>query len=186
MASQDQLIEVVNILGSLVRSAHLKRVLSALDPDPPLNFWRVMHGNLLDIAVLEWCKLFGSDDEEHQKTHWKNVVADKDAFRAELLRTLGIDTKAWESYWKEMKTYRDQYVAHCDFSKADVTHFPRLDIALASSCAYYGYVIAELRKQYVSRYPDDLRVYGEAFAAQATAIGEKALEATKDLKERVY
>ena len=65
-----------------------KRVLSALDPDPPLNFWRILHGNLLDTAVLDWCKLFGSDDEEHQKTHWKNVVADRDAFRAELLGTL--------------------------------------------------------------------------------------------------
>lgn len=185
METQTQLIEVVNILGSLVRSAHLKRVLSALDPDPPLNFWRVMHGNLLDISVLEWCKLFGSDDEEHQKTHWKNVVADKDAFRATLFQALRIDAKAWEAYWNEMKNYRDQYVAHRDFSKSDVTHFPKLDLALDSSCVYYGYVIGELRKPNVTRYPDDLRAYGEAFADQATAIGKKALEATKGIQERV-
>ena len=145
-----------------------------------------MHGNLLDISVLEWCKLFGSDNEEHQKTHWKNVVSDIDAFRADLLKALGIDAKAWESYWRDMKTYRDQYVAHRDFTKADVTHFPRLDIALDSSYAYYRYVIAELRKQGVSKYPDDLRMYGEAFAAQANGIAKKALEATADLKERVY
>ena len=112
MADQVQLIEVVNILGSLARSAHLKRVLSALDPDPALNFWRVMHGNLLDITVLEWCKLFGSDHEEHQKTHWKNVVTNQEAFRAGLLQDLGVDMKAWETYWLEMKNYRDQHVAH--------------------------------------------------------------------------
>lgn len=178
MADQVQLIEVVNLLGSLTRSAHLKRVLSALDPDPALNFWRVMHGNLLDITVLEWCKLFGSDHEEHQKTHWKNVVANQDAFRSELLGELGVDMKAWQAYWLEMKNYRDQHVAHRDFAKSDVTHFPKLDLALQSSAVYYRYVISELRKLGVARYPDDLRAYGEAFADQARTIAGKALEAT--------
>ena len=39
MVSKDHLIETVNILASLVRSVHLKRVLSGLDPNPALNFW---------------------------------------------------------------------------------------------------------------------------------------------------
>ncbi|MEO8441757.1 MAG: hypothetical protein ABI547_04675, partial [Betaproteobacteria bacterium] len=78
MATPDPLVEVVNIIGSLIRSVHLKRALSRIDPNPDLNFWRVIHGNFLDIAVIEWCKLFGSDDKEHQKAHWKNLVADKD------------------------------------------------------------------------------------------------------------
>jgi hypothetical protein len=30
---------------------------------PSLNFWRLIYGNLLDVAVLEWCKVFGSDAE---------------------------------------------------------------------------------------------------------------------------
>jgi hypothetical protein len=186
MADQVQLTEAVNILGNLVRSVHLKRVLTALDPDPALNFWRVMHGTLLDIAVLEWCKLFGSDNEEHQKTHWKNVVANQDAFRHQLLDGLRIDMNAWKAYWQEMKNYRDQHVAHRDFNKSDVTHFPKLDLALQSSSIYYRYVITELRKLGVARYPDDLRLYGEAFADQAKTVAEKALEATQDIKERVY
>jgi hypothetical protein len=186
MASLDQLTAAINVLGNLVRSVHLKRVLAGLDPDPSLNFWRVMHGTLLDIAVLEWCKLFGSDDEEHQQTHWKNVVSDVDAFRAELLGQLGIDAKRWEAYWKEMKNYRDQHVAHRDFSKSDVYHYPTFDLALESSRIYYRYVIAELRKAKINRYPDDLGSYGDAFAAQAKVIGEKAIAATRGIEERVY
>jgi hypothetical protein len=50
-----------------------------------LNFWRVINGNLTDMAVLEWCKLFGSDDEQHQPVHRKNIVSDPNQFRTELL-----------------------------------------------------------------------------------------------------
>jgi len=145
-----------------------------------------MHGTLLDMAVLEWCKLFGSDDEEHQKTHWKNVVGNGESFRKDLLGKLGVSANDWADYWKQMKNYRDQHVAHRDFDKSDVTHYPTLDLALASSRIYYGYVIAELRKQNITRYPDDLGMYAEAFADQAKAIAERALAATKEVKERVY
>lgn len=186
MADKEHLIATVNILASLVRSVHLKRVLSGLDPDPALNFWRLLHGNLLDIAVLEWCKLFGSDDEEHQKAHWKNVVPDKDAFRTSLLKAMEIDGKAWDAYWKEMKTYRDQNVAHRDFSNPNVTHYPKLDLALESSYFYYQYLIAELRKQGVKSYPDDIREYCRKFAEQAKTIADKALTATREVKESVY
>lgn len=188
MPNPDPLIEVVNIIANLIRSVHLKRVLSELDPDPHLNFWRVLHGNLLDTAVIEWCKLFGSDDEEHQKTHWKNVIADadKDAFREELYRTMGIDRAAYQAYWRDIKNYRDQHAAHRDFRKADVANYPKLDLALESCRVYYRHVIAKLREKGVDRYPDDLGQYGEAFAAQAKEIAQRALAATKDMKERVY
>lgn len=186
MASKEQLTATVNIIASLIRSVHLKRVLSDFDPDPGLNFWRVMHGNLLDMAVLDWCKLFGSDDEEHQKTHWKNVVADEEQFRKDLLKAIGVDAGAWKTYWNDMKNYRDQHVAHRDFGKPDVTHYPKLDLALESSYFYYGYLIAELRKIGVKNYPDDIRDYCNRFSAQAKNIAEKALTATKSLQETVY
>ena len=186
MANEDPLVEVVNIIANLVRCVHLKRVLSAVDPEPPLNFWRVIHGNLLDMAVIDWCKLFGSDDKEHQKSHWKNMVADPNAFRTELFAKLGVDAKSWGAYWNEMKSYRDQYAAHRDFRASDITNFPTLDLALQSSCVYYDYVIAELRKKGSASYPVDLKAYGEAFAAQTKAIAEKAIAATASLNEQVF
>lgn len=188
MANPDPLVEILNIIANVIRSVHLKRVLSELDPDPHLNFWRVMHANLLDMAVIDWCKLFGSDDEEHQKTHWKNVIpdAEHDTFRQELYQALGTDEAGYRAYWQDMKNYRDQHAAHRDFEKADVTHYPILDRALESCRVYYRHVIARLRERGVTRYPDDLGAYGKAFESQAREIANAALAATKDIKERVY
>jgi hypothetical protein len=92
MPNKAELVEVVAIIASLVRSVHMKRALAEVDQDPRLNFWRLIHGQLMDFAVLEWCKLFGSDDAEHQLIHWKNVVPqdEHDDFRAGLFRRLGI------------------------------------------------------------------------------------------------
>ena len=93
-------------LVHLARSAEMKRALTEVDPEPHLNFWRLIHGNQLDIAVLEWCKVFGSAGEA---THWKKIVppADHDQFRDGLFGAVGVTAKEWEVYWNEMKKYRD-------------------------------------------------------------------------------
>ena len=46
------------------------------------GFWLTVHGNFVDVCVLEWCKLFGN---RHGKYHWRNVMPDPEAFRQELL-----------------------------------------------------------------------------------------------------
>jgi hypothetical protein len=175
-------------MGNLVRSVHLKRALSETEPDPHLNFWRLLYGHLLDVSVLEWCKLFGSDDEAHQQVHWKNVVpeTDHEKFRAALLGRLQIDRAAWDNYWNAMKTYRDQHVAHLDFRKRDVTHYPSLDLALASVYFYYEAVIQSLRQQGEERYPDDMDDYCKRLSAQWREIAAQAIGATVCFEEKVY
>lgn len=98
-------------LVHLARSAEMKLVLTVVDPEPRLNFWRLIHGNQLDTAVLEWCKVFGSDGEA---THWKKIIpaTDHNQFRSSLLASLGISADVWATYWNEMKAYRDNLVAH--------------------------------------------------------------------------
>ncbi len=181
MATQSELIAHVTRLGNVVRSAHLKRALTSVDPNPTLNFWRLIYGNLLDVAVLEWCKLFGADSE---LTHWKRVVRDHDGFRRGLLAALGIDQKKWANYWEEMKVYRDALVAH-HAGSPNVSRYPDLGLALESCYFYYAYVIAELRALGEARFPDDLKEYGARFAAQARVIGERALASTAGFQERV-
>ena len=88
-----QLINVVEILEALIRSIALKQALHRVDSDPHLNFWRLVYSNQMDVPVLEWCKLFGSDDAERQLVHWKNVATDQENFRAGLFSALGIDSK---------------------------------------------------------------------------------------------
>jgi hypothetical protein len=183
MASSEELLRHIDRLVRLVRSAKIKSVLSAIDPNPALNFWRVIHGDELDIAVLEWCKIFGTNTEP---THWKAIVPDSDQtrFRSDLLAALGIDEQTWTDYWHQMKAYRDNLVAH--HIVAEKFHYPVLDLALRSSYFYYEYLIKQLRTFGDKRFPDDLHGYAEDFEAQAREVAQRAVDATSDMKEQVY
>ena len=171
-------------LVHLARSAHLKRALSKLDPDPALNFWRVILGNHLDISFLEWCKIFGSDTEA---THWKHIVpaAEHERFRQDLLAAIGLTADEWAAYWSTMTDYRNKQVAHYEELPLG-SNYPALDHALSSSYYYYQYLIAELRVLGETKYPNDLEVYSGNFAKQARQIAECALKATADVEESVW
>jgi hypothetical protein len=93
------------------------------------------------VATVEWCKVFGADSNE---THWKKAVLesqDQIMFRNELLRATAMTVGQWDAYWKEMKYFRDKYVAHRDVSsnRRDV---PLFDAALLISIAYDEWVRA--------------------------------------------
>ena len=92
------LFDASEALTNLVRNIHLRRQLSAVRADPHLVFWRLIYGDLSDIVVLEWCKLFGSDDDERQPLHWKNVIPDPSKFRNDLFAELQIYESKWRSY----------------------------------------------------------------------------------------
>jgi len=182
MARKDDLITHVERLVNVTRSAQLKRSLTSVESDPALNFWRVIYGNLLDVAVLEWCKIFGTNAEP---AHWKKIVTDHDAFQKDLLALLKIDKATWTMYWDELKNYRNKSIAH-HCKEGGPENYPKLDLALESSYYYYAYLIKELRVFGRSKFPDDLREYSEKFARQATDIARKALTATSGITEKVY
>lgn len=171
----------IHLLAQIVRCIHLKRVLTKVNPEPNLNFWNLIYGGLLDLAVLEWTKVFGSNAEP---THWKGIVDDHDAFRNELFRSIGVSERQWSEYWNEMKAYRDEAVAH--HSNPSFTHYPKLDLALQSCYFYYGYVIAKARSLGETKYPDSLEEYCKDFATQSSTIAKLALDATAGLKEAVF
>lgn len=184
MASPENLLRHIDRLVRIVRCAKMKSILSAVDPEPVLNFWRVIHGDELDIAVLEWCKIFGTNTEP---THWKAIVPDNDQsqFRADLIVALGINETTWADYWQQMKDYRDSHVAH-HIESAKVSQYPQLDLALRSSYFYYTYLITQLRALGDKRYPDDLKKYAANFEAQAKEVAHCAISATANIKESVY
>jgi hypothetical protein len=185
MVRKQRLFGTVEVLVNLVRNIRLSRELHSACADPPLNFWRLIYGDLMDIAVLEWCKLFGSDDDEKQTVHWKNVVPDVDAFRHDLLSRLNIPQETWKSYWDDIKRYRDQSVAHRDQRRVEIKAYPTFDLALLSAYFYYEVVVAELSKLGVDRLPKDLKDYGDAFADQCRDIATAAMKATQSFKEAV-
>ena len=186
MSDRKRLSDAVEVLANLVRNIQLRRELSAECAAPHLNFWRVIYGDLSDIAVLEWCKLFGSDDEEYQPLHWKNIVSDQVQFRRDLFSRLRIYESKWRSYWNEMKRYRDQSVAHHDIRRFEIKNYPQFDLALEAAYFYYEFIVDELRKMGIEQQPSDLREYSKAFAAQCRDIANAAMKATEMFKEKVH
>ena len=178
--------ETTGLIISFIRNVHIKR---AIDKDGPmeLNFWRVTSGSLLDMAVVEWCKLFGSDNEEHQPVHWKNSIPtkDHDAFRAELYALAG-SKSAWHAYWKQVKEYRNKLSAHLDLRHPRPENNPGFDLGLASASLYYDWLMKMGEPLGLAKgYPKDVGKYRDFFAKQSLEIASVALAATSTIREPI-
>lgn len=80
----------------------------------------------LQMAVLKWCDVFGVDRND---THWKKIGFDADDFKHTLLSKINISEKEWSSYWKTVKHFRDNYIAHSHIEDYKYP-VPKFDIAL--------------------------------------------------------
>jgi hypothetical protein len=102
------------------------------------DFWRNANSNFLDIAVLEWCKLFADTKGKH---HWKKVVKDQDNFMSGLLASIGMSQIDFDSYIKKCKFYRDKFLAHLD--EELVMHIPDLTAAIDSATYLHNLLVSE-------------------------------------------
>lgn len=180
--------DAINILTSFVRTVHLKRVMHAIDPAPRLNFWRVIYGNSLDIGVIDWCKLFGSDRTEPH--HWKSIVpkAEHDDFRRGLHKEAGLTRKGWKSYWRELKGYRDMQAAHraSSLDPELPSCYPDFDVALKAARFYYNWMLKRMQDRgEAHHYPLDLDDYCQRFSEQAREVAQRAIAATASIDEKV-
>ena len=97
--------------------------------------YRTFNANCFDQVYLEWCKLFGSGNEQH---HWWQVVTDPDCFKEGLLAALDCDDPAFGVFRDEMKEVRDRVVAHQDVYEEIPT--PTFDKALQSVSYLLRYI----------------------------------------------
>ena len=128
-------------LAYVVRNIAYYRALAKHKESLDQNFWIYGFNNFFDMSVLEWCKVFGSRAEP---TYWTTVVADIQAFRESMLTELSLTRDEWDSYWDEMKTYRDFSVAH-HADPPNQTRYPNLDTALASTIYLFGHLVNQLK-----------------------------------------
>ncbi len=101
------------------------------------QFWLTVNGNFLDHCVLEWCKLFADNKGKH---HWRKVISKPEEFEERLLERMRITAAEFEDYIKDMRSYRDKFVAHLDAEP--VMQIPRLRFARLSVAFLYDYVLA--------------------------------------------
>lgn len=134
------------------------------------QFGATVNGNMLDIAVLEWCKLFADHNARH---HWKRVIRDAEEqqhFRSALLRDSGISLQDWKRYLDSVRVYRDKFVAHLD--ELPVMQIPALEVALKCVLFLYTYVRANcpastFTSPHCAHLPDDLSAYYDACRDEA-------------------
>lgn len=132
------------------------------------EFWATAQGNFIDIAVLEWLKLFGDHKDKH---HWKKVVEDKEAFKQEMLSSCAITEEDLAQSRESFKAYRDKFVAHLD--SEETMHVPVLGTPLALVKYYYKYVANELGEAGLRNLPSDIEhYYQECFQASEAHFGK--------------
>ena len=100
------------------------------------NFWRVARNSCRDMAIIQWCKLFGSWSET---THWKNHSFIKD-FEIEILKKTNISYDLWKKIHDCILEYRDKNVAHIDLDDWE-RNIPFMSLAMEILyCSYDAFI----------------------------------------------
>lgn len=129
------------------------------------DFWITMQGNCLDIAVLEWCKLFGEHNGKHS---WSVILHEPDIFKSALIKELKIDEKEWMASRSELRTYRNKFVAHLD---SEVTmQIPQMDLPLKMVNYYFNIIMSyEDETNIFKGIPSNLNDYYETSYSEAAS-----------------
>ena len=134
-------------------------------PRQNTQFWVTVGGNFIDIAVLEWCKLFVEWKGSH---HWRQITDDEKVFQENLFKHLGMDGSAFAAYVDEVKTYRDKFIAHLDDER--VMNIPKMDIAIQSIFFLYNFVITHNKLENKAKLPPDIAKYFDVCRGEAGGI----------------
>ena len=137
-----------------------------LKPKEEGQFWITALGNFIDTSVLEWGKLFGDDNGKH---HWKQIANDRTSFKHRLLEDVGISQEQWDASWKEIKDYRDKFIAHLD---SELTmQVPRMDIPMRMVAFYYAQLPGYCsHAAALDGLPNDIRQYYQGCHGEAVEV----------------
>lgn len=99
------------------------------------GFWFATISSHFDIAVIDWCKVMGTDSEE---LHWKKAfdAADHDTLRAGMLAATGKTASEWRTYHHDLLNYRNKVGAHRD-PQVRIRNYPHLGPAQAAAGVVY-------------------------------------------------
>lgn len=92
----------------------------------------------MDIAVLEWCKLFA---EKNGKHHWRRVVTNKDEFLYKLFQRLKMSPEEFRAVSFSVYKYRNKFVAHLD--NENIMNIPYSRFIRSSTAILYDTLISD-------------------------------------------
>lgn len=166
LSKRDRLRRVALLGAHFARNLAYYRASSANIENNGSQYWITTQGNFLDIAVMEWCKLFGEKKGRHC---WRNIVEDPSEFEEKMLLHLSCSKEEFETYIKEIRTYRDKFVAHLD-SDLEM-NFPDMGTAKTVVFCYYSYIVEkEASLEDLVNLPDNIEAYYNQCFEEASSI----------------
>jgi len=165
------------------QSIRIRRMIEGIALAPKQTFWIMTVNLLADTATIEWCKVFGSRDED---THWTRVLPKEkhEEVRAALLGELGISKAEWEEYHDGILRYRNELVAHHD-PNASVAKYPHYDKAIVAANFMFNLLRAAADPDELGGIPTALDRWSIGVAENMSAIVRKAFEASAALGSNV-
>ncbi len=128
IATQFELI--VDFLRSFTyyKTIHKSLQLKQLKTDE--QFWVHSLNSFLNSAIIQWCKIFGTDSNE---VHWKKAITKdhnnfQEVIRDMILKNTNFSIDEWKNYQNKMRNFRNTYSAHRHLS--NLPPVPFLDKAL--------------------------------------------------------
>lgn len=119
------------------------------------NIERTINGNFMDMAVLEWCKLFG--DPRHEPQHWQRVILcreQRQQFKHELVQVVGHSKRDWNALRTICLEFRNDFVAH--LGSEPIMRTPPVDPVWKSTAYYYDFI---RRNEMPTAEPADINSY---------------------------
>ncbi|WP_342594218.1 hypothetical protein AAGT95_14180 [Salinicola lusitanus] len=136
--------------------------LDSLDKDAGYLFpFKSICNALLGDTALSWCKVFGSNAEG---THWKSAAMVQDDFRKQLFQELRVTDVEFTAYWKEMKHFRDEVIAHFNVNSFGCNYVPSFDLAMNSAAVAHKLLRVQFPKNVNYTGPLCLHDYGKQVA----------------------
>ena len=183
MHSRDPLIATLHRLMAFAQAVHVRRMVQGIALEPKQTFWIMTMNLLIESASIEWCKVFGSRDEQ---THWTQSFPNEahEELRAQLLAKLGLTLKEWEKYRDTIVGYRNQVVAHHDLN-ASVAAYPQFDSALMAADFMFAQFRGRADQDWLGGIPTSLDRWARRVSANMEPIVRRSFAASAELGSNV-
>ncbi|WP_020163349.1 MULTISPECIES: hypothetical protein [Methyloversatilis] len=183
MHSSNTALASLHRLMAFAQSVRVRRMIEGIALEPKQTFWIMTLNLLLDAAAIDWCKVFGSWDED---THWTRTIPKErhEEVRAELLKRIGLSADEWEAYRGSIVRFRDQMVAHHDLN-ATVAQYPHYDLALGAADFMFAEIYDLADPDSLGGIPSSLDRWSGTVAGNMSAIVRAAFGASAQLGSNV-
>ena len=124
-----------------------------------------VNSNFLDMGVIDWCKLFGENRENH---HWSQIFEDvnrRRLFKKSLHDGLNCNRAQWKELRDGMLAYRHRFLAHLDEQRE--MQIPKLELAINAAIFYHHFLMSQENDgRTYGTLPDNGHAYNECCHAE--------------------